>query len=112
MSGAEVEWQPPMVHLAGAVPQVAKAEKLLLRIIKHCLWGASPQKVDALLSSEPWSSARLRLTPMGDYGGALRAYDIHLTPKKRSVTIGKAPESDIVVSDTTVSRTHSIVEMD
>merc|ERR1711879_544975 len=82
-----------------------------------CNWGASEAKLVAIFATPSSSSnklrdhlhdkVRIRLSPMG----ALKAYDAALDgTTKRSVSIGKGHENDVVVNDELVSRSHCLLE--
>lgn len=113
-TGAEIHWEPPCTRILGTGVQAAKAEKMLLRVTKHCLWGASGEKVAALLrpfregGEKTGASIRLRLTPMNN----LRAFEVALTGTKRTVKVGKGSENDIVVPDALVSRKHCVLSFE
>jgi len=113
-TGAEIQWEPPCTRIIGTGVQAAKAEKMLLRVTKHCLWGASGEKVAALLrpfregGEKNEASIRLRLTPMSN----LKAFELALTGAKRTVKVGKGAENDIVVPDALVSRKHCVLSFE
>lgn len=113
-TGAEIQWEPPCARLVGTGVQIAKAEKMLLRVTKHCLWGASDAKVAALLKpvreggEKNGAAIRLRLTPMS----SLTAFEATLTGAKRTIKVGKGVENDIIVPDALVSRKHCVLAFD
>lgn len=113
-TGVDIDWEPPNARLQGMPAQIAQAEKMLLRVMKHCLWGVSETKVLHLLKPPPahsdvqGGSVRLRLTPMN----TLKPVEVALTSAKRTITIGKGAENDVVVADQMVSRRHCVIDLD
>lgn len=113
-TGVEIEWEPPTARLQGMPAQIHQAEKMLLRVIKHCLWGASEAKVRHLMKPPPGleaqggGSVRLRLTPMN----TLPPCEVALSSAKRAISLGKGAENDVVVADNMVSRKHCIIDLD
>merc|ERR1719226_295784 len=72
-TGADCEWMPEeaKVFLRGSAEQIKKATRLLNRVLMHCHWGRSEDKITRLMRPEVIESTVCRLSPMN----SLRPYE-------------------------------------
>jgi len=108
-SGADVEWAPDegQVDLRGSAEQVKKAQRILQRVVTHCHWGRSEDKVKRLLRPEILESVVVRLSPMNTLRPAEKILNMGNT-----MSIGKDKTCDTVIPEAVVSRVHCILELD
>lgn len=108
-TGADVEWSPEenQVHLKGSAEQIKKAQRLLTRVITHCHWGRSEEKVKRLLRPNIVESVVVRLSPMNTLRPAEKMLNMGHT-----LSIGKDKNCDTVIPDAIVSRQHCVLELD
>jgi hypothetical protein len=108
-SGSGVEWAPKDAQalLSGSPEQVKRAQRLLSRVMMHCRWGYSEEKVRRLLKPRKAESVLCRLSPMS----RLRPAEKTLTAGQ-VLTIGKGRTNMVMVEDQLVSREHAILELD
>lgn len=109
-SGADVEWAPEeaQVKVRGSAEQVKRASRLLQRVLMHCHWGRSVEKVRRLLKPRIVESAICRLSPMN----TLRPAQKLLAATSPILSIGKDKQNDVVIQDPIISRQHCILELD
>jgi hypothetical protein len=109
-SGANVDFVPDeaTIQLSGSAEQVKRAQRLLARVLMHCRWGISTDKVRRLLKPHRAESVLCRLSPMN----TLRAAKKTLSPGQKLMTLGKDPKNDSVLRHAVVSRQHVILELD
>mmetsp|Transcript_72407 Transcript_72407/g.212158 ORF Transcript_72407/g.212158 Transcript_72407/m.212158 type:complete len:342 (-) Transcript_72407:87-1112(-) len=109
-SGADVEWAPDeaQVKVRGSAEQVKRATRLLQRVLMHCNWGRSEDKVKRLLKPRMVESAICRLSPMN----TLRPAEKLLSTAQPLLSIGKDKNNDVVIQDPIISRQHCILELD
>lgn len=109
-TGATVEWVPEeaKVALGGSAEQVKRAQRLLARVMMHCRWGYSEEKVRRLLKPRKIESVLVRLSPMN----TLRPAEKTLSPGSTIMTVGKDRANDVVVPDALISRQHCVLELD
>lgn len=112
-SGAEVEWFPgeSKVNLVGSRKSISTAKRFLARIEMHCRWGVTVDKVSRLLRRHQGvESVLLRLSPMTV--NKLLPAEKMFNMKQTTLTIGKDPKNNVVVSDVAISRQHCVVVFD
>eukprot|EP00415_Alexandrium_ostenfeldii_P000720 UN0720 len=111
MSGASLEWdsRKDAMTLRGSAAQVNAAKRLLVRVVTHCQWGASEEKVQRLLKPKNVETAVMRLAPMGL---SLRPVEKLLSVRSPTLSIGKDKLNDAVVADAQISRQHCVLELD
>mmetsp|Transcript_17231 Transcript_17231/g.26007 ORF Transcript_17231/g.26007 Transcript_17231/m.26007 type:complete len:183 (-) Transcript_17231:33-581(-) len=97
-----------MVLLRGSDDQIKKATRILQRVLMHCNWGRSLQKVTRLMRPVIVESAICRLSPMN----ALSPAEKVLNQGSPIMSIGKDKMNDVVIPDQIVSRQHCILELD
>lgn len=111
MSGAIAAWEPDSskVSLRGSADQINMANRLLLRIMMHCQWGVSEEKVQRLLKPRRVHKTLVRLAPMGLQ---LKSIEKTLSMRSPRLSIGKDKTNDAVIMDALVSRHHCVLELD
>lgn len=109
-SGAEVEWarEERKVELRGSAEQVRRATRLLQRVLMHCHWGRSQDKVSRLLRPKMVESTICRLSPMN----SLRPAEKTLNCSNSTFSIGKDKGNDLVIQEPIISRQHCVLELD
>lgn len=109
-SGCEVEWEPEdsQVLLRGSAEQIKKAQKQLQRVLVHCNWGRSEEKVTRLLRPRIVESAVVRLSPMNRLPSGSKTLGL-TTPVLR---VGKDNSNDVIINANMISRSHFILELD
>lgn len=109
--GVQVVWNPQTskVALYGSKEQVKACQKVLQRVVTHCNWGSSVEKVLGLIKPKIVEEVMIRLSPMGD----LRKFAKKLNANTPQLTIGKDKGmNELVINDQHVSRQHCILELD
>merc|ERR550532_3046426 len=109
-SGSDVEWAPDeaQVKVRGSAEQVKRATRLLQRVLMHCHWGRSAQKVRRLLKPRIVESLICRLSPMN----TLRPAEKLLSSASPVLSIGKDKSNSVVIQDPAISRRHCVLELD
>ncbi|CAJ1443613.1 unnamed protein product [Effrenium voratum] len=109
-TGCDVDWAPDesKVHLKGSAEQIRKAQRLLQRVLMHCNWGRSENKVRRLLKPPIIESAVVRMSPMNTLPPGQKT----LSQTQPVLVIGKDKASDIAIPAAIVSRQHCALELD
>jgi len=109
-SGCEVEWEPEasQVLLRGSEEQLKKATRQLQRVLVHCNWGRSEEKVRRLLRPRFVKSALVRLSPMNRLPSGAKT----LSSNMPVLCIGKDRNNDVIINANMISRQHCILELD
>jgi len=108
-TGVEVEYISNMISLRGSKLQRARAHLMLKRVVTHCQWGISDDKVMRLLdASAAVTWALCRLSPMSN----LPKYERNLTDTDNKIFIGKDKRMDLSIPNSQVSRQHCVIELD
>jgi hypothetical protein len=111
-SGCNVEWVPneARVQLSGSPEQVKRAQRLIARVMMHCRWGYSEDKVRRLLkpAAAHAESVLCRLSPMN----TLKPGRKTLSAQTPVLSIGKDRSNDVVIRDGLVSRQHCVLSLD
>jgi len=109
-SGCEVEWAPEdsQVQLRGSAEQIKKAQRQLQRVLVHCNWGRSEDKVRRLLRPRIVESALVRLSPMNRLPSGSKT----LSHNMPVLCVGKDKNNDVVINANMISRQHCILELD
>lgn len=88
--------------------RIQLAKKLLQRVISHCSWGSSEDKVRRILKPKQVESITVRLSPMT----RLPNFEKRLTTTNKLLSIGKDKTNDVSIQDSLVSRQHCLLEFD
>lgn len=110
-SGAEVEWahEERLVKLRGSQEQLKRGTRLLQRVLMHCHWGVSEDKISRLMRPRQLESVICRLSPMN----TLRPVEKVLSASSPVLSIGKEKGTNVVViNDPIISRQHCVMELD
>lgn len=108
-TGVEVEYNGCNIAVSGSKTQRIKAQQMLKRVVSHCQWGISEDKVMRLLDASlkvTW--ALCRLSPMSN----LPKFERNLAEGQLRISIGKDPSMDLIITSTHVSRQHCVIELD
>jgi len=109
-SGSDVQWVPEeaKVMLSGAAEQLNRGKRLVARVMMHCRWGYSRDKVKRLIKPGRALSVLCRLAPMD----SLKPVEKVLNQGHKSLTIGKDKQNTVVVRDPLMSRQHVVLDFD
>jgi len=107
---SDVQWDrgKSLAILTGTKVKLDMVEKQLQRVIAHCNWGASEQKIRSVLNPrKDLKTARCRLSGMVP---ALKDFSKTLSAEQPQLTIGTDPSNHLRVRGPLLSRTHVLFE--